>query len=30
MNELILIVDDEPKIVRLAKDYLERSGFRTH
>lgn len=29
MNELILIVDDEPKIVRLAKDYLERSGFRT-
>ncbi|RLT42550.1 MAG: DNA-binding response regulator [Chloroflexi bacterium] len=29
MRELILIVDDEPKIVRLAKDYLERSGFRT-
>lgn len=29
MNELILIVDDEPKITRLAKDYLERSGFRT-
>jgi len=28
MNELILVVDDEPKIVRLAKDYLEQSGFR--
>lgn len=29
MNELILVVDDEPKIVRLARDYLEQSGFRT-
>ncbi len=28
MNELILVVDDEPKIVKLARDYLERSGFR--
>ncbi len=28
MNELILVVDDEPKIVRLAKDYLAQSGFR--
>ncbi len=28
MNELILIVDDEPKIVKLAKDYLEQGGFR--
>ncbi|MFN8495075.1 MAG: response regulator transcription factor [Caldilineaceae bacterium] len=28
MNELVLVVDDEPKIVRLAKDYLEQSGFR--
>jgi two-component system alkaline phosphatase synthesis response regulator PhoP len=28
VNELILVVDDEPKIVRLARDYLERSGFR--
>ena len=28
MNELILVVDDEPKIVRLAQDYLERGGFR--
>ena len=28
MNETILIVEDEPKIVRLARDYLERSGFR--
>jgi DNA-binding response OmpR family regulator len=28
MNELILVVDDEPKIMRLARDYLEQSGFR--
>lgn len=28
MNELILVVDDEPKIVKLARDYLEKSGFR--
>ncbi len=28
MNELILVVDDEPKIVKLARDYLERNGFR--
>ena len=28
MNELVLIVEDEPKIVRLARDYLERGGFR--
>jgi len=28
MNETILIVDDEPKIVKQARDYLERSGFR--
>jgi two-component system alkaline phosphatase synthesis response regulator PhoP len=28
MNKLILVVDDEPKIVRLARDYLERSNFR--
>ncbi len=27
MNERILIVDDEPKIVKLARDYLERSGY---
>ena len=26
-NDLILIVDDEPKIVKLARDYLERGGF---
>jgi len=25
----ILIVDDEPKITRLVKDYLERAGFGT-
>ena len=29
MNEQILIVDDEPKIVKLARDYLEQAGFRT-
>ena len=28
MNELILVVDDEPKIVKLARDYLEQAGFR--
>ncbi len=28
VNELILVVDDEPKITKLAQDYLERSGFR--
>ena len=28
MNEMILVVDDEPKIVKLARDYLERGGFR--
>ena len=27
MNELVLVVDDEPKIVKLAQDYLERGGF---
>jgi DNA-binding response OmpR family regulator len=30
MNELILVVDDEPKIMRLARDYLAQSGFRVH
>ncbi len=28
MNETILVVDDEPKIVKQARDYLEKSGFR--
>ena len=28
MNELILVVDDEPKIVKLARDYLEKGNFR--
>ena len=28
MNETILVVDDEPKIVKLARDYLEKGGFR--
>ena len=27
MKERILVVDDEPKIVKLARDYLERAGF---
>ncbi len=28
MNELILVVDDETQIVKLARDYLEHAGFR--
>lgn len=28
MEELILVVDDETKVVRLARDYLEKNGFR--
>ncbi|MCB9140404.1 MAG: response regulator transcription factor [Caldilineaceae bacterium] len=28
MNERILVVDDEPKIVKIAKDYLERSQYQ--
>lgn len=28
MQERILVVDDEAKIVQLARDYLERDGFR--
>lgn len=28
MPELILVVDDEPKIARLARDYLEKNGYR--
>jgi two-component system alkaline phosphatase synthesis response regulator PhoP len=28
MQSTILVVDDEPKIVRLARDYLEKNGFR--
>ncbi len=28
MNELILVVDDEPRIVKQARDYLEHDGFR--
>lgn len=28
MPELILVVDDEPKVVRLARDYLEKHGYR--
>lgn len=29
MNELILIIEDEAKIARLARDYLEKGGYRT-
>ncbi len=29
MNELILVVDDEPAIVRQVRDYLEKGAFRT-
>ena len=28
MNELILLVDDEPSIIKLARMYLERENFR--
>lgn len=28
MNELILLVDDEPSIIQLARMYLEREAFR--
>lgn len=28
MNELILVVDDEPKITKLARDYLEQASYR--
>jgi DNA-binding response OmpR family regulator len=28
MSALILVVDDEPKVSRLARDYLEKNGFR--
>lgn len=30
LNELILLVDDEPSIIELARMYLEREGFRIH
>jgi len=29
MKELILIVEDEPKLAELLKDYLEQAGFAT-
>ena len=28
MTRTILVVDDEPRIVQIARDYLERAGFR--
>jgi DNA-binding response OmpR family regulator len=27
-GELVLLVDDEPSILQLARMYLERDGFR--
>ena len=29
MNELILLIEDEAKIAKLARDYLEKGGYRT-
>jgi DNA-binding response OmpR family regulator len=29
LNELILLVDDEPSIIQLSRMYLEREGFNT-
>ena len=29
MSDLILIIEDEPKSAKLARDYLERNGYRT-
>ena len=29
MSALILIIEDEPKIAKLARDYLEKYGYRT-
>mgnify|MGYP000433417474 CR=1 FL=1 len=28
MTQVILVVEDEPKVARLARDYLEKHGFR--
>jgi len=28
MSDLVLVVDDEPQIVQIARDYLEKSNFR--
>lgn len=28
MSQLILVVDDEPKVAHLTRDYLEKNGFR--
>ncbi len=28
MQERILVVDDEPRVVKLARDYLEKNGFQ--
>jgi Response regulator receiver domain. len=29
MARTILVVDDEPGIVKIARDYLERAGFQS-
>ena len=29
MSDLILIIEDEPKSAKLARDYLEKNGYRT-
>ncbi len=29
MSQLILIAEDDPKVARLARDYLEKAAFRT-
>lgn len=28
MQDIVLVVDDEPKILKLARDYLERGGYQ--
>jgi len=28
MNRKILVVDDEPQIIKVLKGYLEKAGFR--
>lgn len=30
LNQLVLIVEDEPKLAKLLQDYLEQPGFDTH
>ena len=30
MSQLVLIVEDEPKLSSLLQDYLQQSSYRTH